>query len=121
MRYRDKAICAMDEQSYINNINSLTSQILIKNPQAKFALVSPWLALDNDPYTAVPVKERDIMLEQYGAALKSYCERNGYCFIDPNPAINEFLLKHAPTEYLVDHIHPNAGAGIALYSEKSLK
>ncbi|HYE11720.1 MAG TPA: CapA family protein [Patescibacteria group bacterium] len=120
VRYRNKKTCAMDKASYVANINELIEKIQSKNPKADFALVSPWLALDNDPYTTISVEKRDLMLAEYGEALALYCKEKGYSFINPNPAIDEVLLKYAPSDFLIDHIHPNANAGITLYSEKVL-
>jgi poly-gamma-glutamate capsule biosynthesis protein CapA/YwtB (metallophosphatase superfamily)/lysophospholipase L1-like esterase len=121
VRYRNKKTCAIDKASYVANINELIVKILSKNPKADFVLLSPWLALDNDPYTAISAEKRDLMLAEYGEALALYCEEKGYSFINPNPAIDEVLLKYAPSDFLIDHIHPNANAGIALYSEKVLE
>ncbi len=120
VRYRDEKTCAMDQESYIRNINTLISGIKDKNPEAEFAFIAPWLALDNDPYTKVSVTERDALLKEYGEALRDNCEKNGHLFINPNPAIAEVLSRYAPSDYLLDHIHPNADMGIALYSEKVL-
>ena len=118
VRYRDRATCAMTAQEYITNMDLLAAKILANNPEAYLAFISPWLAQANDPFTALPIDQRDTMLREYGEALRSYCADRGFCFIDPNPAIAEVLTKYAPTDYLLDHIHPNAGAGILLYSEK---
>lgn len=120
VRYRDEKSCAMDQESYIRNISALITGISESNPGAKFVFIAPWLALENDPYTQVSVQERDILLKEYGDALRAYSEKNSHLFIDPNPAIAEVLSRYAPSDYLLDHIHPNAGRGIALYSEKAL-
>lgn len=120
VRYRNKKTCAMDKGSYVENIDKLIVKIQSKNPNANFVLISPWLALDNDPYTVISVEKRDLMLAEYGETLAVYCKEKGYSFINPNPAIDEVLLKYAPSDFLIDHIHPNANAGIALYSEKVL-
>ncbi|MEL7566584.1 MAG: CapA family protein [Dehalobacterium sp.] len=120
VRYRNKKTCAMTVDQYVENINSLISKVLSKNPNADFVLISPWFALDNDPYTAISVEKRDLMLDEFGKELELYCENKGYCFINPNPAIGEMLLRYVPSDYLIDHIHPNASIGTALYSEKIL-
>lgn len=120
VRYRDEKTCAMDQESYIGNINTLISKIRDNNPKAEFVCIAPWLALVNDPYSRVPVQERDTLLNEYSEALRDYCEENGHLFINPNPAISEVLSKYPPSDYLLDHIHPNANRGIALYSEKTL-
>jgi len=120
VRYRNKKTCAMTADRFVDNINSLIVKVLSKNPNANFVLISPWLALDNDPYTAISVEKRDLMLGEFGEELELYCKEKGYCFIDPNPAIDEMLLRYPSSEYLLDHIHPNASTGIALYSEMIL-
>lgn len=120
VRYRNSKTCAMDKVSYIENIDSLIVKIKSKNPHAKFVLISPWLALNNDPYTTIPVEKRDQLLLEYGVSLELYCRDNGYEYINPNPDIKDVLLRCAPSDYMIDHIHPNAGAGISLYSEKAL-
>lgn len=120
VRYRNAGKGAMDTDSYIDNIDGLIENILNKKPSARFVLISPWLAQDNDPYTRISVEERDVMLNEYGKALQLYSEEKGYYFVDPNPSINKMLVRYPPSDYLIDHIHPNASAGIALYSEKVL-
>ncbi len=120
VRYRNKKTCAMTADRFVDNINSLIVKVLSKNPNANFVLISPWLALDNDPYTAISVEKRDLMLGEFGEELELYCKEKGYCFINPNPAIDEMLLRYPSSEYLLDHIHPNASTGIALYSEMIL-
>jgi fucose 4-O-acetylase-like acetyltransferase/lysophospholipase L1-like esterase len=120
VRYRNKKTCAMDKDSYVMNIDKLIVKIQSKNPNANFVLINPWLALDNDPYTSISMEKRDLMLDEYGEALELYGEKKGYSFINPNPAIDEVLLRYVTSDFLIDHIHPNASAGIALYSEKIL-
>ncbi len=120
VRYRDDRTCAMDSESFTDNIDSLVAIVLARNPQAKFALISPWLAQYNDPYTALSVDDRDRLLGEYAEALRVYCEEKDFCFVNPNPAIHQALTRHPPSRYLLDHIHPNARDGIRLYSEKVL-
>jgi len=121
VRYRDEKTCAMDADRYIANINSLVNEIKAANPAAQFVFVSPWLALDNDLYTEVSNEERDALLIEYGNALKSYCDKNTYVYIDPNPAICAVLTKEITSKYIIDHIHPNANQGIALYSRSVME
>jgi len=120
VRYRDKKTCAMDSKSYVENIDSMISSITSINPRAKFVLISPWLALDNDPYTPLSIEERDHLLYEYGKALETYCKENDHLFIDPNIGIREVFSNEIVSNFLIDHIHPNASEGIMLYSEKIL-
>lgn len=117
VRYRDKRTCAMDPESYVNNIDALVSKIRERNEYARFIFVSPWLALANDPFTKLPTDERDQLLDEYGTALKSYSDQNGFIYSNPNIEISEVFGRKSESDYLVDHIHPNASAGITLYSE----
>lgn len=120
VRYRDPDICAMDEAAYIANLSSLAGQIKDVSPDANLVFICPWPALDNDPFTAIPMNERDALLASYGLALKSYCEDNGFMYIDPTPAIRSVLSVEVTADYLIDHIHPNAGRGIDLFSRAVL-
>lgn len=121
VRYRDEKTCAMDADSYTANINLFVDEIKTANPEAQFVFISPWLALDNDPFTAVPNEERDALLAEYGYALENYCNKNSFMYIDPNPAIYFVLTKKITSDYMVDHIHPNAGQGISLYSRSVME
>ena len=120
VRYRNKQMCAMSPSEYVSNIDLLVSKIMEYNEEANFVFISPWLALDNDPCTMLSNADRDMMLAEYGEDLRLYCEAQGHCYLNPNPAISEVLKKYPPKDYLLDHIHPNPGAGIVLYSQKVL-
>ena len=117
VRYRDTKECAMSADSFIANIRVLIEDIKAKNPTVEFVFISPWLALDNDPYSALSINDRDAMLSEYGSALKHFCDENDYLFIDPNPSIRKTFSLNVTSDYLLDHIHPNASKGIALYSK----
>jgi len=121
VRYRDKNNCAMDSTSYVENIDSLISSIRKKNPNAKFVLISPWMALDNDPYNAITLEDRDFLLNEYGTALEAYSKGNGHHYIHPNSAIDEIVSNKVVSNFLIDHIHPNANQGVRLYSQKVLE
>jgi fucose 4-O-acetylase-like acetyltransferase/poly-gamma-glutamate capsule biosynthesis protein CapA/YwtB (metallophosphatase superfamily)/lysophospholipase L1-like esterase len=120
VRYRDKKTCAMDSETYVKNINTLIEKITTLNKNAKFVLISPWLALNNDPYSKLEIEKRDAMLKEYGERLEIYSEKNGYLFIDANEAIYNEMQNSSTEKYMVDHIHPNANEGIKLYSKKVL-
>lgn len=120
VRYRDKKTCAIDSDTYVKNIKTLIDKITTLNKSAKFVLISPWLSLNNDPYSKLEVDKRDAMLKEYGERLEIYCEKNGYLFIDANEAIYKELQNYLTENYMLDHIHPNANEGIELYSKKVL-
>lgn len=116
VRYRDENICAMTSTDYIAELNSFVERIRTENPEAEFAFISPWMALENDPYSAISPIQRDILLAEYGDALKQWCEENGHIYSNPNSQINDLLSKEIHSDYLLDHIHPNRSKGIELYS-----
>ncbi|MHA1280099.1 MAG: SGNH/GDSL hydrolase family protein, partial [Candidatus Helarchaeota archaeon] len=118
VRYREKTTCAMDSASYVENIDNLITSIRETNSNAKFVLVSPWLALDNDPYTTISIEERDYLLDEYGKALEVFSNQNGHHFINPNLGIDYILSHEVVSKFLLDHIHPNADSGIRLYSQE---
>lgn len=117
VRYRDKKKCAMDSESYIKNIDTLITKIRERNINARFILVAPWLALANDPFSKLTITERDQMLKEYGDALEIYSDQNGLIFSNPNIRISDVFSIKPESNYLIDHIHPNASSGIRLYSE----
>lgn len=120
VRYRDKKTCAMDAASYVNNIDLLVAKIRKRNPSAEFILVAPWLALPNDPFSKLPIAERDRMLEEYADSLETYAMQKGLVYSNPNQRISEVFTIKSESDYLTDHIHPNADKGIVLYSEAFL-
>ena len=121
VRYRDENICAMTKEEYISQLQKFTNRILKDNPKAEFCFIAPWTALENDTVCAVGISERDRLLSEYTAALKEWCGKNGYIFSDPNEYITEYLSANIQSDYLIDYIHPNCTAGIALYAESVLK
>jgi len=116
IRYRDPTICAMDSSQYIQNLVTLINSIQIHFPEARFAFISPWLAMENDKVSRLSVLERDKFMQEYGKALAEFCKENEFLYIDPNPLIKAVLTKEAPSRYLLDYIHPNVKNGIYLYS-----
>jgi len=118
VRYREKTTCAMDSASYVENIDNLITSIRGTNSNAKFVLVNPWFALDNDPFTAISIEERDNLLDEYGKALEAFSNQNGHHFINPNLGIDYILSHEVVSNFLLDHIHPNADSGIRLYSQE---
>lgn len=121
VRYRDAKICAMTPEIYISRIATLVNKIKAVNPYADFVFISPWMALENDPYCPLPVSERDQLFEEYNNALTVFCDQNGYLCINPNPYLRKVLQTEPVSDYLIDHIHPQGSKGIALYSKAVLE
>lgn len=121
VRYRDASICAMTAAEYIAELNRFVTRIQSENPLAEFAFIAPWCALENDIVTAVPPKQRDILLDEYAAALNDWCTENGHIYSNPNPAIRTVMDKEVHSNYMVDFIHPNCTRGIGLYCNAVLE
>ena len=121
VRYRDGETCAMTAQEYISELEKLRGDVAGKNPEAKFVFLAPWYSTDGDPYTPLGFEAKTELTEEYTKSLKSWCAGTGDGFVDPNPYIIE-AMEHVPqSDYLLDHIHPNAGRGVELYSHAALR
>jgi len=120
IRYRDKSICAMSPQQYVENLEKLVRAVLLKRPEAKFVFVAPWPCLANDPFIRIPLEQRESMFSDYSQALESYCRQKGYLYVDPAATILSAIDQKIAGYYLLDHIHPNVAEGLNLYSEAFL-
>jgi fucose 4-O-acetylase-like acetyltransferase/poly-gamma-glutamate capsule biosynthesis protein CapA/YwtB (metallophosphatase superfamily)/lysophospholipase L1-like esterase len=121
IRYRDPAICAMTADAFVTSVDALVERIRAAAPRARFVLIAPWTTDHYDPVTPLEPAEVRTLRERYSTALDAYAEANGMLFIDPNPALDTVFRTEDPARYLIDHIHPNAGAGIRLYSTAVLR
>jgi len=119
VRYRNAKICAITAEEYIEKITLLTEKISEKNSNIKYVFIAPWLGLSKDPNKAkdLSIADRDELLEDYSNALKEFCLRKGYLYLNPNPHIRKVFMQEPASKYLVDHIHPNRLNGVNLYSE----
>lgn len=120
IRYRDESFCAMSPEEYAMDLAEMVSLIRINNPEAKFIFVAPWPSLYNDIYTPLSPDEKSIMYKEYTLALRDLCETNGFLFVDPTPWIMRQISLEPVSRYLLDHIHPNGGEGIRMYSQAFL-
>lgn len=120
VRYRDKKLCAMTKEAYVEELGKLQAGLKEKSPEAEFVFVAPWCSTDGDPYCDMSYDEKTRMNEEYTEALRQYCADNGMIFVNANPYIRRALDKAPSEEYLLDHIHPNSMKGVVLYSEAAL-
>ncbi len=120
IRYRDESVCAMTPEAYAQALLESVDLLRTGNPDAKFIFVAPWPALDNDRYTRLLPEDKSILYSEYTTALRDVCETNGFLFVDPTDRILEQFGTEAVSRYMSDHIHPNAGDGILLYSQAFL-
>ena len=117
IRYRDPKVCAMTPTQYLANISELVKAILKENKQAKIIFIAPWKSIGYDSNCKLTISERNGLYSEYILALRNYCQRNRYLFIDPNAYIEKALKGRYANDYLKDWIHPNAFNGIQLYSK----
>lgn len=115
VRYRDETICAMSAADYISELEGFVERIHSENSAAEFVFIAPWTSLDNDSVSALGTADKRSMNAEYTSALKEWCGRNGHLFSNPNPMIDEVMLREVQSDYLEDYIHPNRYEGIRLY------
>lgn len=123
VRYRNPALCAMTAQEYVCAMDGIVASVRAKNPDAHIVLIGAWGTDEYDPVSApmLTLRQREDLMAQYRAALKEYAERHGFLFVDPNAIIAAHLRGKWTGYYLKDHIHPNAGEGLRLYSRAVLE
>ena len=121
VRYRNPNLCAMTPQHYIACLQILRNAILKRNAAAKFVFIAPWTSTDGDKVSALPYAVKIQANNLYSDALKAWCASTGDAFINPNSYIKSALNLRPQEDYLTDYIHPNATAGVKLYSEAVLK
>ncbi len=120
VRYRNPEICAMTADDFVSEIDKLRQSLAEKSPSARFVFIAPWYSTDGDKFCQLSFKEKTSLNEEYSNALALYCSENGLPFINANGYIREAINLAPAGEYLLDHIHPNSGKGVVMYSEAVL-
>ena len=120
VRYRDEAQCAMTAEAYVNDIDRLRTALLEKNADAEFVFIAPWYSTDGDKYCSLSYEEKTRLNNEYSEALHKYCDEQKLDFINANAYIQDMLSKYPDSEFLLDHIHPNSGKGVVMYSQAVL-
>ncbi len=121
IRYRDESICAMTPAAYVERLGQLVETIRASVPDAKFVFVAPWTSTSGDTNTYMYVDEKRAMNAAYTEALLTFCNNQGFGFIDPNAAIESIIDVYPQSDYLVDFIHPNSMAGLELYARCAME
>ena len=118
IRYRDAAVCAMDAEQFIANIDKLVKTLRQVTLDTSIVMISPWLSFEPDRFCQATKAEKQKLYEEYAAALEHYCIKEGCLYINPNPYIRQAIHDDHMyrAKYLRDHIHPNADQGIQLFS-----
>ena len=121
--FRDPMFCAMTAADYIQSLQKFRDAVCERRPDAKFVFIAPWIATDGDAgiIGGVVPPNTDKTYADYTAALQTWCRDTGDVFIDANGYIARAFASSSPEKYLIDFIHPNAGAGVRLYAEAVLR
>lgn len=119
VRYRDESTCAMTAQDYVAKISQL-KDILLQKSAKNIIFIAPWYSTDGDPFCNLPFERKTMLNDEYSLALENYCKDNGVGFINANNYLKNTFSTSVERKYLLDHIHPNASAGVVLYSKAVL-
>ena len=121
--FRDPMFCAMTAADYIQSLQKFRDAVCERRPDAKFVFIAPWIATDGDAgiIGGVVPPNTDKTYADYTAALQTWCRDTGDVFIDASGYIARAFASSSPEKYLIDFIHPNAGAGVRLYAEAVLR
>ncbi|MCQ2531358.1 MAG: SGNH/GDSL hydrolase family protein [Saccharofermentans sp.] len=114
-------ISAKDDCEYIEYMETIVTIISDTYPDAHFVLIAPWRAYGEIDIVHVPLDEQRDKFDKFDAVLATYCEDNGYLYVEPNSYIEDHLVKGFHWYYLCDELHPNSRFGCTLYSEAVLK
>lgn len=116
VRYRDYSYCAMTADGYIGEIKRIKDALKTKSPKAEFVWIAPWYSTDGDPYTNLSYADKLKLNGEYSDALKEFAKSEGDGYINVNAELKHCFDTFPQSEYLLDHIHPNAHKGVMLYS-----
>ena len=116
VRYRNVKTCAMTAEDYVASMEQMVDLIHQANPDAKIVFLPPWMTLDNDQVSNLDHEAKNIMTDEFGAALEAYAAENGYYYVNPNDYLRQFFANAGRELYTDDGIHPNDGWGLELYS-----
>lgn len=118
--HRNPETCAMEPEIYIERMTSLRARILAANSEAQFVFIAPWYSTDGDGVGRQSFAEKLELYQQFAEALAAWAASNGDGFINANPYIQQTLELYPRSDYMVDYVHPNATAGVELYSRAAL-
>lgn len=106
VRYQEATI-----QQYIDNIDGIWRG-LRDSADVYFVSIWPTFTGDSviDPAIANP------LIDQYNAALETFCLSNGIPYIDATSAIRAYITDDNSTQHVPDGVHPNA-SGRRLYAD----
>ena len=112
--FPESEYASLGPDDFADRFSRLASVIQEISPDAKIYFISPWTFID----TGEEYVERG---NSYRKALSEWCGKTSFRYIDPDPVIMSVLSEGDPYKYLYNNFHPNAPAGIGLYSYAVLK
>ena len=120
--FRDPAFCVVTAADYIRQLQALRDDVRAQRPDAGFVFIAPWLATEGDASViGLPEPpECGGVYADYTAALQRWCRETGDVFVNANAFLARQFSREKASTYLVDFIHPNAGAGVRLYARAVL-
>ena len=105
----DVIITDTTSEEYVLNIETITEEILSRNPGSKFYIISPWPAF----YASEETNKRH---QEFSDALADFCNISDYTLINPCGIIRSVISEEGYDTYMYDWLHPNVNKGIGLYS-----
>lgn len=97
--------------NYVCNLQKFVDELRIINPDVRFVFIAPW---QRWPETEI----ESVARPEYTRILEKWCKTNGHVFSNPNPYIDEHILRSKYFNYyMVDRTHPNSNHGMKIYSE----
>ena len=117
IRYAD-----ISADEYLSNIEKMVDMLSV-HQNAELYFVSPWYTLPSDGNSGLlDYVSRNKAIETYNEVLQSYCDENGYHFVDTYTDLKLFFENcDNDRYYMVDGVHPNSTTGIKLYGDIFMK
>lgn len=94
---------------FVDMCDQLANILKKISPEARIYFIAPWTFID-------PEESYSDRGNQFRTALREWCEKDNYCYINPDPIINSVLEKEGVKKYMSDRLHPNAPKGVGLFS-----
>lgn len=99
---------------YTSCLRELARAIKVRSRDAKIYFIAPWTFHNQDEVST-------LRAENFRHALYVWCKENGYICIDPDPVLVSVFKENGTEAFMKDDFHPNAPAGVGLYSYAVLK
>ena len=105
----DQPLGAASAEEFVDNLNTFTDAATNLSPDATIYFIAPWPFLDQPDETYVTRQE-------FADAMESWCNDEGWYFMDPSDIILDVLEEVDTSVYMWNEYHPDQPEGIGLYS-----